>query len=246
MGARMTLVLKNLSAGYDRHPAVHHVSGVFEDGSLTALIGPNGGGKSTLLKALMGFVRPMTGSIERDGLAAEAIAYLPQHSAVDRSFPISVLDVVLLGHWRQTGAFRAVTAAQRTAAQAALEKVDMAAFAQRPVAALSSGQWQRVLFARLMVQNARVVLLDEPFAAIDARTTHDLMHHLEHWHKEGRTVIAVMHDLPLVRDHFPQALMLAREVIAWGKTSDVLRDENLATAMRLATSWHDHAAECGR
>jgi zinc/manganese transport system ATP-binding protein len=242
----MTITLSNLTAGYDRHPAVHHLSGTFADASLTAVIGPNGGGKSTLLKALIGFLKPMSGSIEFRNCRAEDIAYLPQQSEIDRSFPLTVMNVVMLGHWPRTGAFRGATKAQAESAHRALAQVGMAAFAERPIAALSTGQWQRVLFARLLVQDARVLLLDEPFAAIDGRTTHDLMHILQHWQQEGRTVIAVMHDLPFVHEHFPQALMLARELIAWGPVNDVLRDENLARANHLAENWVEHAAECER
>ncbi len=244
MGAAMTITLSNLSVGYDRHPAVHHISGVFAAGSLTAIVGPNGGGKSTLLKALIGFLRPMSGHIDFGGITPQQIAYLPQQSEVDRSFPLSVLDVVLLGFWPKIGAFSAVSSEQRGAAQEALEKTGMGAFAERPIEALSTGQWQRVLFARLLVQKARVLLLDEPFAAIDNRTTHDLMHVLQHMQEEGCTIIAVMHDLPLVREHFPQSLMLARELIGWGSTAEVLCDENLARATQLAGNWVEHAAEC--
>ncbi|MFY9288291.1 MAG: ABC transporter ATP-binding protein [Alphaproteobacteria bacterium] len=240
------ITLENLSVGYDRHPAVHHISGVFQAGSLTAIVGPNGGGKSTLLKALIGFLRPMTGQINFNGLQPREIAYLPQQSEVDRGFPLSVIEVVLLGHWPRLKAFGTITAAHREAAHQALEKVGMNAFAERPIAALSTGQWQRVLFARMMVQDAKVLLLDEPFAAIDGRTTHDLMHVLQHLQEEGRTIIAVMHDLPLVREHFPQALMLARELIGWGPVKDILCDENLARATSLAADWHEHAAECAR
>ena len=242
----MKLTLRNLSAGYDRHPAIHHVSGTFNSGSLTAIIGPNGGGKSTLLKALIGFLRPMSGTINYGKLSRRNIAYLPQQSAVDRSFPLSVREVVLLGHWPRIGAFGGISSAQQKAAEKALEEVGMGAFADRPISALSAGQWQRVLFARLIVQDARVLLLDEPFAVIDGHNTHDLMHILDHWLQEGRTVIAVMHDMPLVQEHFPQSLLLARELIAWGPTAEVTTEENLARAATLAGNWVEHAAECDR
>ena len=242
----MTITLKNLSVGYDRHPAVHHISGTFKTGSLTAVTGPNGGGKSTLLKALIGFLKPMTGTIDFGGTLQKQIAFLPQQSEVDRSFPLSVLDVVVLGHWSKIGAFRNVTASQYEEGLAALKEVGMEAFAERPILALSTGQWQRVLFARLMVQDAKILLLDEPFAAIDGRTTHDLMHILQHWQKEGRTVIAVMHDLPLVRDHFPDALMLAKDLIGWGPSAEVITDKNLAEATSRASNWVEHAAMCER
>jgi zinc/manganese transport system ATP-binding protein len=242
----MTITLHNLSAGYDRHPAVHHISGIFPVGSLTAIVGPNGGGKSTLLKALVGFLKPMTGHIDYDATRLSDIAYLPQQSEVDRGFPLGVLDVVLLGFWPKNGAFGRVTPEQKAGAIRALEAVGMGAFAARPISALSAGQWQRVLFARLMVQDARLLLLDEPFAAIDGRTTHDLVHVLQRWQAEGRTVVTVIHDMQLVREHFPQALMLARELIAWGPTPEVLCDENLARASSLSTAWVEHAAECER
>jgi zinc/manganese transport system ATP-binding protein len=242
----MTIALRNLSAGYDRHPAVHHVSGAFASGSLTAIVGPNGSGKSTLLKALIGFLQPMSGSIDYDGVDPRQIAYLPQQSEIDRSFPLSVVDVVTLGLWPKTGAFRGVSAAQRERVAQALDEVGMSPFAVRSIEALSIGQWQRVLFARLIVQDARVILLDEPFASIDSRTAHDLTHILQHWQEEGRTVIAVMHDFTSVRLHFPQTLLLARELVGWGSTADVLRDDNLARAQKLAENWTETGAACER
>lgn len=240
----MGIRLCNLTVGYDRRPAVHHVSGLFQDGTLTAIIGPNGGGKSTLLKALAGIHRPMSGHIDWLDLQADDIGYLPQQSEVDRDFPISVRDVVAMGHWRRCGAFSALNRNARHQILDALEQVGMSQFIDRPIAALSTGQWQRVLFARLTVQNARVIMLDEPFAAIDSRTTHDLMHRLQQWQREGKTVIAVMHDLPLVREHFSHAVMLARELVAWGAVGDVMRDENFAHSAMLANSWHDAIEEC--
>ncbi len=242
----MTLKLVNLSAGYDRHPAVHHVSGMFADGGMTAVIGPNGGGKSTLLKAMIGLLKPMSGHIELQNCAAHDLAYLPQISEIDRSFPITVSEAVGLGHWPRRGPFRSFTTEDRKAVQIALAQVGMEAYAERPIAALSTGQWQRIMFARLIVQNARVVMLDEPFSAIDGRTTHDLLHVLESWCREGRTVIVVMHDMEAVRSHFPQALLLARELIGWGKTSDVLADANMAKAAMLAAHWSEEAEACHR
>lgn len=242
----MSIVLNNLTIGYDRHPAIHHITGVFSEASMTAIIGPNGSGKSTLLKALINFLSPLSGQIDFNDLLPSEIAYLPQVSDVDRSFPLSVMDVVLLGHWPRNGAFRGISKEQRQKAEETLYEVGMASYAERPISTLSTGQWQRVLFARMSLQNAHVLLLDEPFAAIDNRTTHDLMHILEQWNQEGRTIIAVMHDLALVREHFPSSLMLAREVIAWGPTEDVLCDANLAKAQKLAEQWTENAPECHR
>lgn len=242
----MTIRLKNLSVGYDRHPAVHHVSGSFVTGELTAIVGPNGGGKSTLLKAMMGFLPPMSGHIDFNGVKPNEIAYLPQQSETDRHFPLSVLDVVMLGFWPKIGVFRGVSSEQRDAARQALASVGMIAFAERPIEAMSTGQWRRVLFARLILQDARILVLDEPFAGIDGRTAHALMRILERWRDEGRTVIAVMHDLEMVREHFSQALMVARDLVAWGPVKDVLSDENLARANTLAGSWVEDAETCER
>jgi len=242
----MTITLNNLTVGYDRHPAVHHISGVFPSASLTAIVGPNGGGKSTLLKAMVHFLRPLSGSIDYDGTLPQEIAYLPQASQVDQNFPLSVIDVVQLGAWPRTGAFRGLTKAQRHEAYHILERVGLADYAKRPVSVLSIGQWQRVLFARLSLQNAHILLLDEPFAAIDNRTTHDLMCWIKEWQNEGRTVIAVMHDLTFVRDHFPSTLLLAREVIGWGSTADILCEANLAKAQNLSGQWVEHAPACRR
>jgi zinc/manganese transport system ATP-binding protein len=240
----MALKLNNLSAGYDRHPVVHHVGGTFPDASMTAVVGPNGGGKSTLVKAIAGFMPLMTGGIDFGGMTPDEIAYLPQQFEIDRTFPLSVIDVVLLGHWPRLGALGGIRKNHKAEALNALAQVDMAAFADRPIISLSTGQWQRVLFARLSLQRAKLILLDEPFAAIDGRTTHDLIHMLEHWRHEGSTIICVMHDYNLVRDHFPQSLVLARDLIAWGDTKDALRDENLARASARAGEWVAHADVC--
>ena len=150
----------------------------------------------------------------------------------------------MLGHWPRLGALGRVHKEQTEEALKALALVDMASFAERPIVSLSTGQWQRVLFARLSLQRAKLILLDEPFAAIDGRTTHDLLHVLEHWRYQGSTIICVMHDFQLARDHFPQSLVLARDLIAWGDTKEAMRDENLARASALAGVWVDHAEVC--
>jgi zinc/manganese transport system ATP-binding protein len=238
----MSILFENLTVGYDRHPAVHHLCGTLKDNSLTAIIGPNGGGKSTLLKAMVGMLKPLSGSIKKNGNCR--MGYLPQVAEIDRSFPMSVFDTVLLGFWRQSGIMGGIHKHQRHEAFHALEKVGMESFASRPVSALSSGQFQRVLFARLMVQNADILLLDEPFAAIDSRTTADLLQVLLDWHKAGKTVVAVVHDLPQVKALFPEVLLLARECIAWGPTPTVMTEDNLRKADGLARQWHDHGEVC--
>ncbi|AWB07621.1 ABC transporter (plasmid) [Azospirillum humicireducens] len=238
--------LTDLTLGYRRHPAVHHLSGGFRDGSLTAVVGPNGAGKSTLLKAMVGALRPLDGRVTLHGLTAADIAYLPQQAEIERDFPIDVLDTVLLGHWRRVGLFRSIGRGLTRQAEEALAAVGLSGFEGRPIAALSAGQFQRVLFARLLLQDARLILLDEPFTAIDARTTADLLDVVRRWHGERRTVVAVLHDLEQVRSHFPDTLLLAREPVAWGSTADALAPANLIRARAMAESWDDKAALCRR
>ncbi len=225
--------LCDLSVGYDREPALRRVSGSFAAGSLTAVMGPNGAGKTTLLKAICGLLRPDAGQVELAAARPDQIAYLPQQSEIDRSFPISVQDVVGLGHWRRTGAFRPAGRAGAAATARALDEVGLEAAARRPIGALSAGQFQRVLFARLIVQDCPVVLLDEPFAAVDARTTADLLAIVRAWHRERRTVVVVLHEMTQVRADFPETLLLAREVIDWGPTARVLHADNLLRAWGL-------------
>jgi zinc/manganese transport system ATP-binding protein len=237
--------LADVTIAYDRHPVVHHLSGGFAAGSLTALIGPNGAGKSTLLKAIAGVLPVQHGSI---GFAIDKreVAYLPQVVDVDRSFPLRVIDVVDLGHWRKVGAMKRINGADRDASRTAVAAVGLKGLEQQPIGKLSVGQFQRVLFARLMVQEAKLILLDEPFNAIDQKTTADLMQIVRDWHAQGRTVVAALHDLEQVRREFPDALLMARELVAWGRSRDVLSDAHLSRARTLAANWTDPAAVCER
>jgi zinc/manganese transport system ATP-binding protein len=240
---RPVITLENLTVTYRRHPALHHVSGAFEQGSLTAVIGPNGAGKSTLLKSILGLIRVNSGRVVTMP-QRKHIAYLPQQAEIERSFPISVFDCILLGYWQHMGLFGSVDQAMRDRAHAALAAVGLEGFGQRPVGSLSAGQFQRVLFARILLQDAELILLDEPFNAIDARTTSDLLAIVQAWHAEGRTVIAVLHDYDQVRAQFPQAVLLARNVVAWGATETVLTTDNLQRAKAMAEAQDDHAPIC--
>jgi zinc/manganese transport system ATP-binding protein len=243
--ASQAIRVENLTLSYRRHPAVHHLSCEFQVGSLTAIVGPNGAGKSSLLEALAGRLTPTTGALHMPRLGRSAVAYLAQQTRMDRSFPIRVLDLVMLGAWPRQGPFRGATVAQRQQAQQALETVGLVGFEDRLIAELSVGQFQRVLFARLLLQDASLILLDEPFAAIDGRTTADLMVLVERWHAEQRTVIVVLHDLAQVHSHFPSTLLLARERIAHGPTALVLSPDNLQRARLMAERWDEHAPWCG-
>ena len=237
--------VRDLTLGYDRHPAVHHLSGCFEAGSLTAVIGPNGAGKSTLLKAIAGTLKPIGGSLSM-GLDPARLAYLPQLAELDRDFPISVEDLIGTGFWREIGPFGQYFRKDRSQITDALAKVGLSGFNKRLLGTLSGGQLQRVMFARLMVQDAEVILIDEPFAAIDTKTVSDLMELVRQWHKEGRTIIAVLHDMGLVAEFFSECLILARECVAWGPTEHVLNSDNLSKARAMIEANDPHADECER
>jgi len=240
------IAFEDLTLGYERHPAVHHLDGAVKAGSLLAVVGPNGAGKSTLFKGIVGALRPLAGRVRLDGVRRGEIAYLPQQAQIDRSFPIPVLDVVAMGLWRGIGLFGGLGAQGRRRAQDALAAVGLGGFERRPLVALSGGQLQRVLFARLLVQDAPVILLDEPFTAIDAKTARDLLDLVHRWHGERRTVVAILHDLETVRAHFPETLLIAREEVAWGPTAEVLSAANLLRARRLSEAWDEHAVDCAR
>jgi len=229
--------INDLTVAYERQPAVHHLTGSFAPGSLTAIAGPNGAGKSTLLKTLVGLIRPSEGHINMNGLRRRQMAYLPQQAEIDRGFPISVADTVALGHWQNIGIWRAVTGPRWKSVADALEKVGLKGFENHPIAKLSVGQFQRVLFARLLVQDAAVILLDEPFAAIDERTTADLMKIIHYWHDNGRTIIAILHDMDEIKSSFPETLLMARELVGWGPTEAVLTEKNLYRARALSDNW---------
>ncbi len=240
------IILDDLTLGYDRHPAVHHASGRFEQASMTAVVGPNGAGKSTLLKGIVGLIKPQSGRVKLSGIDKRDIAYSPQVAEMDLTFPLSVLDAVCLGHWRRTGAFGAITPRLRQEALYALGGVGLDGFDDRSLESLSVGQRQRALFARVIVADASVIILDEPFAAVDAGTTLDLLELMRVWRMQGRTVIAVVHDLDLVRNHFPHCLLLAREIVAWGPTEQVLIADNLETLRNRTEAWDEHAPVCER
>ena len=238
------LQFRDLTLGYDRHPAVHHLNGAVACGSLTAVVGPNGAGKSTLFKGVVGALKPLAGRIDRNGIKPEDIAYLPQVAEIDRSFPISVYDMVAMGLWRAKGVFGAIGRIERDAIERAVAAVGLTGFEQRAISTLSGGQMQRMLFARLLLQDARVIVLDEPFNAIDAKTSADLLALVRRWHQEERTVLAALHDLDLVRGNFPEALLLAREPVAWGRTAEVLTADNLARARRMCEAFDERAEAC--
>ena len=240
------LQFENLTLGYDRHPAIHHLDFGVRRGAMVAVVGPNGAGKSTLLKGIVGTLRPLGGTIRFGGIDRGDIAYLPQQADIDRSFPISVFDLVAMGLWRKSGAFGGFGRDGERQVAAALSAVGLADFERRPIGTLSGGQMQRSLFARLLLQDASLILLDEPFTAMDSATVRDLMGLVRRWHGEERTVLAVLHDLDQVRSSFPEALLLAREAVAAGPTEAVLTRDNLDAARSLTEAFDESAALCAR
>jgi zinc/manganese transport system ATP-binding protein len=242
MAAQVTF--RDVTLGYDRHPAVHHLDGEVAQGALLAVVGPNGAGKSTLFRGLAGILKPLSGAIDLGGLDIRDIAYLPQSTDIDRTFPISVFDLVGTGLWRTTGFFGGMGKPARDKITQALAAVGLNGFENRSIGTLSGGQMQRMLFARALLQDARLIVLDEPFNAIDAKTSSDLLALVKRWHGEGRTVLAALHDMDLVRAHFPETLLLARGPVAWGPTAQVLTADNLAEARRMCEAFDDTAAAC--
>jgi zinc/manganese transport system ATP-binding protein len=236
--------LRDVTLGYDRHPAVHHLSGEIAPGALVAVVGPNGAGKSTLFRGIVGILRPLAGHIDLGGISPRDIAYLPQTADIDRSFPISVYDFVGTGLWRSRGLFGGFGARERTQIAGAIAAVGLNGFEGRSIGTLSGGQMQRMLFARVLLQDAPLIVLDEPFNAIDAKTSADLVALVRRWHAERRTVLAALHDMELVRANFPETLLLARSPVAWGPTPEVLTAENLAAARHMCEAFDDAAAPC--
>jgi zinc/manganese transport system ATP-binding protein len=228
--------------GYDGRPVLKDVTGAVDRGALLAVAGPNGGGKSTLMKALAGRLRPLGGTLDFEGLHRKDIAYLPQAADLDRSFPLSVFDLVSAGAWRTAGILGGFGRRKTDAVHAAIAAVGLKGRESTVIGKLSGGQLQRALFARLVVQDARLILLDEPFAAVDHGTVEDLTQLMEGWNAEGRTIVAVLHDLDLIRAHFPQTLLIGRGAVAWGPTAEALSAPNLLAARRACEAAQASAA----
>ncbi len=213
--------LDNLVAGYEGAAITPALSGVIHKGSMTAIVGLNGCGKSTLLKTLAGFIPPVSGVV-RWSPTRPTIGWLAQRHALESQFPLTVLDVVSQGAWPRISLLRGLRNDVRRRIQAALVRVGLTDMAKTPIEALSGGQFQRMLFARVLVQRAPLVMLDEPFTGIDENTTHDLMGVIQEMHQQGQTVLAVLHDNQRVADYFPETLLLAPQNACWGPTHEVL------------------------
>lgn len=227
------LEIEGLCVAYDGGDILQGVSGRFPGGMLSAVVGPNGCGKTTLLKTISGGLRPRAGAIRVAGLGQAKTAWLPQSAGFDRNFPISVREMVGMGLLPHIGAFGRVTRDQADRIDGMIAAVGLDAFAHRRIGALSGGQIQRAMFARLALQDADVILLDEPFANIDAHTTGALLRLMEGWRDEGRIVVTVLHDIELAHRHFGWAMLLAHASVACGPTAEVLTHDNLHRAQHL-------------
>ncbi len=238
--------LRDVTLGYGRRPAVHHVTGEVATGEMLAIVGPNGAGKSTLLKGIAGALAPLSGEIGLSGARKRRVAYLPQLAEIDRSFPMPVFDMVAMGLWSRSGLFGGIGRKEKARVAEALAAVGLTGFEDRIIGTLSGGQLQRALFARLLLQDADIILLDEPFAAIDSKTAGDLILLMRRWHAEKRTIVTVLHDLDLVKATFPRTLLIARELVAWGPTAEALSPENLLIARRMLEAHDPEARACAR
>lgn len=208
-------------------------------GVLLGLIGPNGAGKSTLLKAALGLVKPLSGSIRFSG----KVAYVPQRETVDWDFPITAEEVVLMGRYGKLGLFRRPRRADRDAAKAALHEVGMSAFSDRQISQLSGGQQQRLFIARALVQNADLILLDEPFAGVDLATEKAIMELLQKQKKMGKTVVIVHHDLTCVKAYFDWILLLNNRLLGCGPVKEVFTKDNLKKAFGKSQALFNEAAD---
>ncbi|MGO3601264.1 MAG: metal ABC transporter ATP-binding protein [Enterococcus faecalis] len=228
------LIVQNLTVGYDDKMVFKDLSVHFKEGKITGIIGPNGAGKSTLIKAILGLIQPKSGSSTFDGhpmaSVKKKVAYVEQRKDVDLSFPINVYDLILTGSYGKLGLFKTPGKAERTACKAALEQVKMTEFANRQIGNLSGGQLQRVFVARAILQQANIVVLDEPFVGIDIDSERAIMTILKQWRDEQKTIIVIHHDLNKVYDYFDELVIMNHGIIDFGPTQKVYNSENIEKA----------------
>ncbi|MGI9411588.1 MAG: metal ABC transporter ATP-binding protein [Hyphomicrobiaceae bacterium] len=229
--AKSPLAVRGLTVSYSEKPAVFSVDATFPSQAMTAIIGPNGAGKSTLLKAALGVIPRLSGDVIVFGKplseARERIAYVPQRASVDWDFPTTVIDVVLMGLYRQLGLLDWLTDQHRRTAMACLERVGMVDFANRQIGQLSGGQQQRVFLARALAQDADLYLLDEPLAGVDAATERAIIDVLKALRAEHKAVVCVHHDLATVEDYFDYVFLINVRKIAEGPVATTFTGDNL-------------------
>jgi manganese/zinc/iron transport system ATP- binding protein len=228
--AEAVIAVRGLTVSYGHKPVLRSVSFDVPAGNLVGIVGPNGAGKSTLLRAMLGLIQPDSGSIRIGGMAVDQcrdrLAYVPQTEAVDWDFPVTVLDVVLMGRYGRLGWFGRPQRADHDAAEHALGLVAMSEYRDRHIRQLSGGQQQRVFLARALCQESDILLLDEPFSGVDAATEQAIFQLIEKLTTEGKTLIVVNHDLSVL-DRFDLVMLLNQQVVAFGPTNEVMTDQNL-------------------
>lgn len=226
------LVVDGLNISFGHFTALKDINLCFPKGSLTAIVGPNGGGKSTLMKCVTGQLQPTKGRICLHGTSSENISYVPQKSFLDTSFPITVHEVAAMGLLSKKNLYRAITSDQIEKLDQTLEGMGLQNQREQLVETLSGGQFQRLLFARLLLQDQPLIILDEPFAHIDEQTKEVLLSIIQTWHQKGKTIVVILHELDLVKRFFPNTVLLAREVISRGPTDQVMSEKNIAAAFK--------------
>lgn len=221
----------DLTVSYQKKPVLYGVDLEVKEGSLVGIIGPNGAGKSTLIKTIMNMIKPNGGYVKIFGetpkTGIKRIGYIPQKESVDWDFPVTVLDVVLMGRYGHLGWFGRIRKEDRTKANECLEQVNMLAYADRPIGNLSGGQQQRVFLARALAQESAVYLMDEPFAGVDAVTEKTMISILQEMKNAGKTLMVVHHDLASAREYFDQLLLLNMRKVAYGPVQEVYTHELL-------------------
>src|SRR3989338_7828263 len=224
--------IRGMWVSYNRRPVLRDVNLSIAPGQVIGVMGPNGAGKSTLLKAMLGLVPPDRGRIQvfgsPFGRSRHRISYVPQSSTVDWDFPVIVSEVAMMGRYRRIGWLRRPGGEDHAAVKGALEKVEMAEYAGRQIGQLSGGQRQRVFLARAIAQQADIVMLDEPFVGVDAKTEETLKRILREMKAEGKTILAVNHDLNDVIGLFDSLILLNQHVVAFGPTSEVFTERLIA------------------
>jgi manganese/zinc/iron transport system ATP- binding protein len=225
------LEIHDLTVAYHRQPVLYGLDAVFESGNLVGIIGPNGAGKSTLIKAVMGQLPWSSGWVRIFGCpykeVCRRVGYVPQRESVDWDFPVSVMDVVLMGRYGHVGLARRPTRKDREIARHCLEKVEMLPFADRQIGSLSGGQQQRTFLARALAQESDLYLMDEPFVGVDASTEAAIIGLLQDLKRQGKTILVVHHDLASATGYFDQLFLLNMRLVAFGPTREVFTRENL-------------------
>ena len=222
----------HLTVSYHAKPALLDVTISIEKDQLVGVIGPNGAGKSTFIKAILGFIKPDVGSVRINGRSAQKakgeVAYVPQRGAVDWDFPITVEEVALMGRYQQIPWYTSPSSRDRESANEALQMVRMEDFAQRQIGELSGGQQQRVFLARALAQGSDILLLDEPFAGVDAATERAILDVLERAKQAGKTLVVVHHDLSTAAEYFDKLILIKQRLYAYGPPRLVLREDLLS------------------